>query len=267
MDQESQELSADYEYEEEALEATHEEQQAIETTPPSETPQRPLVGCWIRVFIGIFVLVVISIIAAVFAYQDARDSWGQPLEIENYSNMSLITASQTDTSDVQRFLIRAESSGEVQRIMETVESHYTRQMDRCDRSYECIPLNPDSNACLFSEPSPNEVVLKHTRTNCYKERTHEMLGFVQYVRVQIYEGTLFRDTECETAWNVCKTDLNTCLDPTILPEDATISDGEKAALLEAAEVCRATYEQCTETNKNTCQIPAVYVEVTRGWDN
>jgi hypothetical protein len=183
----------------------------------------------------------------IIVYLEARDSWSRPLEIEAYPEANRIAVVENEGSDFQRFVQRVEASTDTATLMEDIENHYNRQMDNCMKNYEDVVIGEAEDT--------SQIIQRHVRTDCYKEKTHNILGFIQFAHVAIYPGTVFISYACEEQYDACTTEFQICS-----------SQGENISE-ETRRLCKESYDSCQENNRTTCQIPAVFIEMQRSWNN
>ncbi|PJF44431.1 MAG: hypothetical protein CUN55_04045 [Phototrophicales bacterium] len=122
----------------------------------------------IRITLGLLVLIGVVTLISAFVYIDARNDRSQPIRLRHYPGLQLISEEKiSDTQRTQRY--EGVFAGMSPSLVADIEAFYLEQMDSCIRLSE------------QTEPTPEQF---HTIV-CQKDRSHELLGFTQFTRVEI----------------------------------------------------------------------------------
>lgn len=171
--------------------------------PQPETNRGCLKSWLVRFVVGVIVLLMAVGVIGRVVYGQARADWDKPLEVKPYPSMNLILQEEGDSRDFRRYVQRT-TAADLNRLWSEAEEFFDQQLDRCNKQYgttEKGELN------------------QHLYTDCFEERTHNFLGFVQYAHVRIYPGTVYASYECQGSTT------SECLNPALIV-DITRNWGE-----------------------------------------
>lgn len=135
---------------------------------PRQEESRGFFSSWyVRIGFGVIGLVALVIVVVFVAYQQAKSDHSQPLEINHYPDMQLISEVQPQPGQSQQYYqLQFDSIGSAQDALEDIEAYYQREMDDCSR----LAQTPDDSF--------------HTIV-CEKDSSSDRFGFTQLARLRI----------------------------------------------------------------------------------
>lgn len=141
-------------------------------TSVEKEPARGFFQSWyIRITLGLIVILVILAVIGYVAYSEAKSDYNKALTINQYTGMQIVRDDVVEPGvGYQQFQGQYTSLDAAQLV--DIEAFYGRQMDECRRLY-AGEVDPAANPDQFH------------RVVCEKSRTQNLLGFTQFMRVVI----------------------------------------------------------------------------------